>query len=75
MTGQKKISQFEDLLQELRTKLQEDIRTGLNPLNEKLDWIIGKYQSHDEEHILLNGKVSEHSDDIEVIKQKLHIQL
>ena len=42
---------------------------------EKLDWLIGKYSAHDEEHVLLNNKVSEHSDNLELVNTKLGIQL
>lgn len=45
-----------------------------NQVIEKLDWLIGKYNAHDEEHVLLNNKVSEHSDQLEVINNKLGIQ-
>lgn len=40
---------------------------------QKLDWLVGKYKAHDEEHTLLNGQVSDHSDRIEVIEGKLSI--
>jgi hypothetical protein len=45
----------------------------LDKITEQLDWLVGKYRNHEEEHILLNGKVSEHSDRIEVIEKKLSI--
>lgn len=40
---------------------------------EKLDWLIGKYNTHDEEHTLINGQLSDHSDRLEVIEQKVGI--
>lgn len=46
-----------------------------NQIMEKLDWLIGKYKAHDEEHILLNGTTSDHSDRLEVIEERLKIQL
>lgn len=42
---------------------------------EKLDWLMGKYKAHDEEHILLTNRVSEHTDQLEVINAKLRIQI
>lgn len=33
------------------------IKEKFDKVMEKLDWLIGKYNAHDEEHILLNGKV------------------
>lgn len=42
-------------------------------LEEKLDWLIGKYKSHDEEHTLMSGQLSEHSDRLEIIEQKVGI--
>ena len=47
----------------------------INKLMEKMDWIIGKYRDHDQEHILLNNKVSEHSDNLELINAKVGIQI
>lgn len=51
------------------------LKEKFDKVMEKLDWLIGKYRSHEEEHILLNNKVSEHSDNLEEINQKLGIQL
>ena len=45
----------------------------LDKMSEQLDWFIGKYQAHDEEHALLNGRVSDHSDRLEVVEEKLGI--
>lgn len=47
----------------------------LNWIIEKLDWLIEKYNAHEEEHTLLNNKVSEHSDNLDTINTKLGIQL
>lgn len=58
-----------------REHFDQVIKEKFDKVMEKLDWLIGKYTAHDQEHILLNGKVSEHSDDIEIIKQKVGIQL
>lgn len=51
------------------------IKEKFDKVMEKLDLVINEYRNHEEEHVLINGKLSEHSDDIEVIKEKLHIQL
>ena len=53
------------------TKAYFDERIG--KLDEKLDWLIGKYKSHDEEHTLINGKLSEHSVRLEIAEDKLGI--
>ncbi len=45
----------------------------LDKMSKQLDWLIGKYQTHDEEHTLLNGRVSDHSDRLEVVEEKLGI--
>ena len=50
------------------------IKEKFDKVMEKLDWLIGKHKAHDEEHTLLNNKVSEHSDQLEVINTKLGIQ-
>lgn len=42
-------------------------------LDEKLDLIIGEYKNHEEEHTLINGRLSEHSDQIDTITQKIGI--
>lgn len=39
----------------------------------KLDWFTGKYTKLEDEQTLLSNKVSEHTDDLETIKQKLTI--
>ena len=49
------------------------IKEKFDKVMEKLDWLIGKYKGHDEEHTILNGRVSDHSDRIEVIEEKLGI--
>lgn len=53
----------------LDTKLKELKQA----LDEKLDWLIGEYRKHAEEHILLSNKVSEHSDRLEVVEEKLDV--
>lgn len=56
-------------IDELETRLGKKI----DKLQEGMDWLIGKYRAHDEEHVLLNGRVSDHSDRIDVIERKLAI--
>ncbi len=46
------------------------IREKFDAVMEKLDWLIGKYRAHDEEHTLLNGQVSDHSDRLEKLKER-----
>ncbi len=59
MANQKNVvtqEHFDEVIGQIHTKLNK-----LDDIVEKLDWLMGKYSSHDEEHTLLNGKVSEHS--------------
>lgn len=42
---------------------------------EKLDWLIGAFKRLDEEHVVLSSKVSEHTDNLEIINEKLEIQV
>lgn len=55
--------------------LDQILKEKFDKVLEKLDWLIGKYSAHEEEHTLLNNKVSEHSDNLEVINDKLGITL
>jgi len=64
---------FENLLEELRIRIKEDIKQKLDPLNDKLDWLIGAYKKFDEEHTLLSNKTSDHDDRLEKIEKKLGI--
>ncbi|MCJ7826363.1 hypothetical protein MUP56_01960 [Patescibacteria group bacterium] len=64
---------FENLLEELRIRIKEDIKQKLDPLNDKLDWLIGAYKKFDEEHTLLNSRISNHEDRIEKVEKKLGI--
>ena len=65
---------FEELLEQLRVRIREDLTKELQRLDDKLDWLIGAYKKFDEEQTLLNGKVSNHTDNLEVINEKLGIQ-
>ena len=64
---------FEDLLEELRGRIKEDTRVLLDPLNEKLDWLIGTYKKFDEEQTLLSNISSKQNDRLDVIEKKLGI--
>lgn len=59
---------FEDKFGKVMEKLDK-----LDKISEQVDWLAGKYQGHEEEHTLLNNKVSEHSDNLEIINEKLGI--
>lgn len=59
---------FDEVIGKISEKLKK-----LDKMGEQLDWLVGKYQAHDEEHTLLNGKVSDHSDRLEVIEEKLTV--
>lgn len=61
---------FDEVTGEINTKLDK-----LNKMSDQLDWIVGKYKGHDEEHTLLNHRLSEHSDNLDTINTKLGIQL
>ncbi len=66
---------FEDLLEELRGRIREDLTAGLQSTNQKLDWLIGEYKKFDEEHILLVGRVSHHDDRIDKLEKKVGISV
>ena len=59
---------FVDTMNRIEKKLEK-----LDWIMEKLDWLMGKYKGHDEEHILVTGRLSDHSDRIETIEQRLGI--
>ena len=64
---------FEELLEELRVRIREDLHNELAKLDEKLDWLMGKYKDLDEEHILITGRLSENTDRLETVEQRLGI--
>ncbi len=64
---------FEKLLEELRVRIREDLHSELAKLDEKLDWLMGKYKDLDEEHILITSRLSENTDRLEVVEQRLGI--
>jgi len=61
---------FENLLEELRIKMNEDIKLKLDPLNVKLDWLIGAYKKFDEEYTFLSNTVSKNEDRLNIIEKK-----
>lgn len=60
---------FEQLLEELRVRIKEDLKTELHSLDEKLDWLIGAYKKFDKEQTLLGSKVSDMDERIEVLEK------
>jgi hypothetical protein len=62
---------FDEVVKDINIKLKK--LEKLDKLSEQMDWLIGKYRNHDDEHELINNKLSEHSDNLEVINQKLGI--
>lgn len=62
---------FDEVIGKISEKLKK--LDKIDKISEQLDWLIGKYKAHDEEHTLLNGRVSDHSDRLEVIEEKLSI--
>ncbi len=61
---------FEQLLEELRARIREDLKSELHKLDGKLDWIIGEYKKLDEEHTLLSGRMADHDERIEDLEKK-----
>ena len=68
-------SHFDEVIGKIEKKLGriDGMSETLDKMSEQLDWLVGKYQGHEEEHTLLNNKVSEHSDNLEIINGKLGI--
>ena len=64
---------FEGLLEDLRGRIKEDTRVMLDPLNDKLDWLIGAYKKFDEEQTLLSNTLSVQNDRLDIIEKKLGI--
>ena len=63
-------SHFDEVIEKIEKKFNK-----IDKMSEQLDWLVGKYQGHEEEHTLLNNKVSEHTDNLEIINGKLGITL
>jgi hypothetical protein len=66
---------FEDLLDKKLEEKLTPINRKLKTVDEKLDWLIGEYKKFDEEQKLLSNRVSEHTDNLELINTKLGIQV
>lgn len=64
---------LEDLFDKKFEEKFGSMQKRLVTVDEKLDWLIGKYKSHDEEHTLISGSLSDHSDRLEVVEDKLGI--
>lgn len=50
--------------------LDNKLRSLKQSLEEKLDWIIGEYKKHDEDHTIIGGKLSELEERMEIVEQK-----
>lgn len=61
---------FEQLLQELRTRIHEDLKSELHSLDGKLDWLIGQYKKLDEEHTLISGRIADIGERVEDLEKK-----
>lgn len=61
---------FDEVIENIQKKLSK-----LDKLSEQMDWLIGTYKGHDEEHTLINGRLSENSDRLEIIEEKLSISI
>lgn len=59
---------FDDTMNRIEKKLEK-----LDWIAEKVDWLVGKYKGHDEEHILVTGRLSENTDRLEIIEQRMGI--
>lgn len=76
MPKQSYVSQgyFDDKFNEVNNLVRE-LHKKFDNLFEKIDWFAGKYTKLEEEQKLLSGRVSEHTDSLEKINQKLGINL
>jgi hypothetical protein len=64
---------FEQLLEELRVRIKQDVKSELHKLDEKLDWLIGAYKKFDEEQILLSNKLSDQDERLEKLEKKSRV--
>ena len=71
------VEHFDEVIEAINNKFEKiDHKLDkLDKLSEQMDWLIGKYQTHDEEHTLINNTLSDHSDNLEIINGKLGITL
>ena len=61
---------FEQLLEELRVRIHEDLKSELHSLDGKLDWLIGQYKKLDEEHTLITARVGDQEERIEDLEKR-----
>lgn len=64
---------FEQLLEELRLRIKDDMKSELHKLDEKLDWLIGAYKKFDEEQILLSNKATNLDERIEILEKNSRV--
>jgi len=64
---------LEDLLDKKFEEKLSPVRQKLQGVDEKLDWLIGAYKKFDEELTLLSDRVSNHTDRLEIVENKLGI--
>lgn len=55
--------------------LEEKLAKKYDNIMVKMDWLIGEYKKHDEEHVLLNNRLSNHNDRLEKIEEKIGISV
>lgn len=65
---------FDEVIKEKFDAVWDKLKK-LDKVSEQMDWLIGKYRDHEEEHTLVNNKLAEHSDNLELINTKLGIQI
>lgn len=63
-------SHFDEVIGTINKKLEK-----LDKLSDQMDWLVGQYRNHTEEHELINNRLSKHSDNLEAINQKLGITI
>ncbi|MCX6792201.1 MAG: hypothetical protein NT149_04145 [Candidatus Gottesmanbacteria bacterium] len=64
---------FEQLLEELRVRIKEDLKTELHKLDGKLDWLITSYNKFNQEQILQSNKVTNLEERIENLEKSSRI--
>ena len=64
---------FEQLLEELRVRIKEDLKTELHSLDGKLDWLITSYTKFNQEQILQSNKATNLEERIENLEKSSRI--
>ena len=64
---------FDTKLSELNQSFDTKLSELKQSLEGRLDWLIGKYKGHEEEHTLISGRIAEDTERIEVLEQKVGI--